>query len=264
MTNNLAIVSPEKDESWQQIVDDIVINIDQEDIPESVVRAIELMLSGFPTAEVATQLGVKKETINRWLVKYPRISEILANHQSNLIKWRLAQIDKQFLQALQVSKNILELPLDADGVNAKLTGIVAAQARYIIGLRAGQKQDITVTHEIGDSVLQGREDALNYVAMQLNAQREGADIEPIETTFRIVDETKKDTGPFILDDGDSPFGEIGTLDKNEDGILCHACGQRYKSLKRHVLSKHNLGSTEYELLYGLDEGSLKKAEKKDD
>lgn len=260
MSRDLIIIPTEIDETWRQIVDTIILSLDNEDIPDQVIRAMELLLSGFPVPEVARQLNVKTETVRRWLVKYPKISEILADNQANLVKWRMTQIDQQFLQALEVSKKVLELPMDGEEVNAKLVGIQAAQARYIIGLRAGQKQDITVTHEMGDSVLKAREDALDYLAQRLMTQdRE----EPIETTIRIIDVEIDNQGPMVDELGNSQFGEIGILDTNKDGTLCHICGQRYKSLKRHVLSKHSLGTTEYELMYGLDEGSLKREESKD-
>jgi len=260
MSNNLIVVPDEPDESWGRIVDSIILSLEGEDIPDQVIRALELLLSGFPVPEVARQLSVKTETVRRWLVKYPRISEILADNQPNLVKWRMTQIDQQFLQALEVSKRVLELPMHGDDVNAKLVGIMAAQARYIIGLRAGQKQDITVTHEMGDSVLKAREDALEYLAGRLLFQDHE---EPIETTIRIIDNNIDDQGPMVDEYGNAPFGEIGTLDIDSSGILCHICGQRYKSLKRHVLSKHGLGTTEYELMYGLEEGTLKKSESND-
>jgi len=256
---DLAIITPEQDESWRQIVDSIILDLDGNDIPNQVVRAVELLLSGFPIPDVADQLGVKTETVRRWLVRYPRISEILANHQPMLIKWRMTEIDKQFLQALEVSRKVLELPMNGEDVNAKLVGIQAAQARYIIGLRAGQKQDITVTHEMGDSVMKARQDALDYLATRMLEQDHE---EPIETTFRIIDETKETNAPLFMDNGTSPFGEVGIIDQNDQGIMCHVCGKRYKGLRRHALSKHDLGSVEYELLYGLEEGSLKKAETK--
>lgn len=257
MSNDLIVVPSEVDESWRQIVDSIILDLDSEDIPDHVVRAMELLLSGFSIPDVAQELGVKNETVRKWLVRYPRISEILADNQANLVKWRMTQIDKQFLQALEVSRHVLSIPLDDDTVNAKLVGIIAAQARYIIGLRAGQKQDITVTHEMGDSVLKARQDALNYLATRLTAQD---DEEPIETTVRVLDGKWDDQGPMLDEHGKSPFGIVGELDTTEDGTLCHVCGQRYKSLKRHALSKHNLGSTEYENIYGLEEGSLRGAE----
>jgi len=259
--NDLIIVPTETDESWRQIVDSIIIALDKEDIPDKVIRATELLLSGFPVPDVAGQLGVKTETVRQWLVKYPIISEVLSDNQANLVKWRMTQLDKQFLQALEVSKKVLELPMDGDNVNAKLVGIQAAQARYIIGLRAGQKQDITVTHEMGDSIMRARQDALDYLARRLIEQQYE---EPVETTIRVIDSKWDDQGPMVDEHGNSPFGEIGELDKNEQGILCHICGQRYKSLRRHVLAKHNMGSTDYEVLYGLQEGSLKREENKDE
>lgn len=260
MSTSMIVVPEEPDDNWSQIVDSIIMALDGEDIPDQVIRAMELLLSGFPVPEVAKQLSVKTETVRRWLVKYPRISEILADNQPNLVKWRMTQIDQQFLQALDVSKRVLELPMDGEEVNAKLVGIMAAQARYIIGLRAGQKQDITVTHEMGDSVLKAREDALSYLAQKLLSQD---DEEPIEATVRIIDSNIDNQGPMVDEFGNSPFGEIGIIDKDENGILCHICGQRYKSLKRHVLSKHGFGTTEYELMYGLKEGTLKQAESDD-
>jgi AraC-like DNA-binding protein len=261
MTNNdkrlaLGHPDPEKDQAWRDIIEKITDQLKEDEIPDNVVQATEYLLSGYTVIETAKEIGKSPATIRRWLNEYPIVAAVLADNRNMLQKWRMAQLEKQFLKAVRVSEEILDLSFDDRDVNPKIVGTVAMQARYIMGLFAGQKTDVTVRHELGDETMNATKDALDYIANQLQQQREGADEEPIEATYRVIDE-KKDYGPLIGEDGNSRFGEIGTLDINQEGALCHVCGGRFKYLRNHTIRVHGLSANKYELLFGLDQGTLR-------
>lgn len=57
-----------------------------------------------------------------------------------------------------------------------------------------------------------------------------------------------------LGDWDGPIhGELGVLVADDDGnrLLCHACGQAYRSLGAHVVQAHQLLAFEYKAIFGL-------------
>lgn len=259
------------DKGWGQIVDAIVDELTETDhLPDKVIQATELLLAGYPIYKAARKLNVSPKTIRRWLSTYPTMAAVIAHGKGLLTKWRMAQLEQQFLSAIERSQEVLDISLDGTvtdeygnvvGVNPKVLTVVAAQARYIIGLFAGQKVDVTVTHELGDTVMKAQQDALDYIAQQLIQQRDGADVEPIEATFRVVDAKVDDKGPMLDEDGEAPFGKMGVLDRNDDGTLCHICGSRNKDHSKHVLSRHNMGVEEYETLYLLDQGSLHRSDR---
>jgi hypothetical protein len=49
------------------------------------------------------------------------------------------------------------------------------------------------------------------------------------------------------------YGELGVLTAEEDGerLVCHACGQAYRSLGAHVVQAHQLLAFEYKAIFGL-------------
>jgi hypothetical protein len=255
-------VSTLDSDDWQTIADRLVDELTSQDLPDKVVQAAEMMLAGYPLYQVARKVNVTTPTVRRWLSAYPMLAAVVANGRKLLSKWRLARLEQQFLTALERSQEVLEIPLDgetSDGkrVNPKILTVVAAQARYIIGLFAGQQQNITVTHEMGDTVMQAREDALAYLAQKLAEQRQHARIEPVEAVYRVIDPKLDNNGPMLDEQGHPSFGEIGKLDIADEGTLCHVCGGRYKSFARHLLTNHNLSAEEYESLYLLPEGSIR-------
>lgn len=247
---------------WQTIVDQLVDELTSQDLPDKVIQAAEMMLAGYPIYKVARKVNVTSPTVRRWLSAYPTLAAVVANGRKLLSKWRLARLEQQFLTALERSQEVLEISLDGettDGkrVNPKILTVVAAQARYIIGLFAGQQQNITVTHEMGDTVMQAREDALTYLAQKLAEQRQHASLEPVEAVYRVIDPKMDNNGPMLDEQGRPPFGEMGELDVADEGTLCHFCGGRYMSFAKHLLTRHNLSAEEYETLYLLPEGSVR-------
>lgn len=250
---------------WGQVVDALLAEFNDVDhLPGKAVQAMEMLLAGYPTYKAAAKVGVSAQTVRRWMSAYPTMAAVLAEGKKMLTKWRMARIEQQFLAAIERSQEVLEVPLsgitaDGERVDPKVLTVVAAQARYIIGLFAGQRVDVTVTHELGDTVLKARQDALDYVARRLSEQRD-AD-EPVEVEYRVIDSKIDDSGPMLNEHGSPPFGELGKLDATPDGILCHICGGRFKSLARHLLTRHNATTEEYELLYMLAEGEVRKTEK---
>jgi hypothetical protein len=259
---------PVLDEEWGQIVDRLVETINQdEEIPENVVEATELLLVGFPIHHVANEVGVQPATVRRWITKYPVMAATLAQGRSMLTKWRMGRLEQQFLKAVNRSDQILDLSMsgaywDDEGnqhfVDPKVLSVVAAQSRYVIGLFSGQKLDVKVTHELGDTVFKAQENALDYIADKLQQQNDGQIIDAVETTYRVIDEKVED-GPILSDDGSPLYGEMGKLDTSADGTLCHICGNRYKSLHAHLYSKHNMSTKDYEVVYLLEQGAVRAA-----
>lgn len=248
------------DTEWAHIVNALVDELDSADMPDKVVQVTELMLAGWPTYKAAKQVGVSASTVRRWMTRYPTMAAVLSNGKKLLSVYRMAKLEQQYAAAVERSQEILDVDLADELVNSKILTVVAAQARYIIGLFAGQKVDVTVTHELGDTVMKAKEDALDYIAQGLAEQRGGASVEPIEATYRIVDGKIDDDGPMLEPDGGSPFGELGELDVDHNGILCHICGNRYKSMHTHLSNKHNMTTNEYEILYLLEEGEVRSAQ----
>jgi len=267
MPNELAVTNA-PDLEWSEIVDKLIDTINEdEDIPEDVVEATELLLVGFPLSQVAEEIGVQAKTIRKWISKYPVMAATLASGREMLTQWRMARLEQQFLKAVNRSDQILDLSLsgsyyDAEGkehyVDPKVLSVVAAQSRYVIGLFSGQKLDVKVTHELGNTVLKAQSDALDYIVDKLGEQSAGQVIDAVETTYRVIDEKIED-GPVLNSDGSSLYGEMGVLDTNEHGSLCHICGNRYKSLHSHLYSKHNMSTKDYEIVYLLEQGAVRAA-----
>lgn len=247
------------DEEWNELVDRLIEEI-PEGLPDKVIQATELLLVGYPTNEVAKKLGVNAGTIRSWIKNYPTMALILANGKKMMSKWRMGKMEQQFLTAVQRSQEVLETRFGAEGVNPKILTVVAAQARYIIGLFIGQRQDISVTHELGESVLNAERNALNYLAQKLSEQKDNSDNEPIEAVFRVIDDKVDDSGPMLDSHGNPPHGKLGVLEKNDTGAQCHICGQFHASLAKHLLTKHNMTTENYELLYMLEEGIVRKTD----
>lgn len=265
MTNNALAKVPDDDAEWNAIVNQLVDELQGDDLPDNVVRATEMMISGYPVHKIAKKLNTTTATIRRWLSAYPTMAAAVANSQKLLSKWRMSKLEQQFLAAVERSQEILDVGLDgldADGykVDPKTLTVIAAQARYVIGLFAGQQMNVRVTHELGDTVMKAKQDALSYLAEQLAAQRIGDDTEPIEAVFRVVDSKIDNEGPMLDEEGNPPHGVLGKLDSNDDGTQCHICGTRYKNLAKHLLTKHNITTIEYEQFYLLGEGDVRAAD----
>jgi hypothetical protein len=275
MSSEIVPVEPGKkgltlpDQEWSQIVEQLISELDTAELPDDVIQATEMLLAGFPTYKVARKLSKSTDTIRRWLSKYPTMAMVVSDGRKLLAKWRMSKLEQQFLTAIERSQEILEVDLSGISVDdmgldhkvdPKVLTVVAAQARYMIGLFAGQKVDITVTHEVGDTVMKAKQDALNYIAERLAEQEANAELEPIEATIRVIDTEIDNNAPVLDENGNPPFGKLGEFAKSEAGTQCHICGKFYKYLAKHLLTEHNLTTEEYELTYMLEDGAVRKAD----
>ena len=52
------------------------------------------------------------------------------------------------------------------------------------------------------------------------------------------------------------FGELGTLQIENDRVQCHICGKWFIALGQHVYKKHNISCDEYRKIYGLNKTSV--------
>ncbi len=257
----LANVGGMNDPEWKEIVDKIVNQLDNTDLPEQVVEATELLLAGWPTYKAAKKLGIQPKMIRTWLNTYSAMAMAVANGRKLLSKWRMAKLEQQFVQAMEKSEEILDLDLEDRAVNAKLVGTVAQHARFIISLFAGQKIDVNVKVEEGDQTLKAKEDALAFIADQLAKQRLGET--PVEGVYRVVDVTPEEAKnrPLLDENGNPLYGQLGILDTNDEGTLCHACGERFKFVSIHIGSMHHLDVKNYEIIFMLPLGCIKELEK---
>ncbi len=46
-------------------------------------------------------------------------------------------------------------------------------------------------------------------------------------------------------------GIFGVLDENDEGVLCHECGKRFRSLGKHAVMAHDLTAAEYKDKHGI-------------
>lgn len=256
----------DSDIAWPQLVERIANELHEADLPEEVIQATELLLAGHPVYKVAQKLGKTTQTIRRWISRYPTVAAVLADTKRYLTMWRMARLEQQFLSAIERSQEILDIDLSGytqneKKVDSKVLTVIAAQARYIIGLFAGQRIDVKVEHELGETVLQATKGALSYIADRLAEQQLNAENEPVEAVYRVIDAKFKDSGPLLDEDGKPPFGQLGVLGKSDDRLLCHICGKWYKGLIKHLRMAHDITVEDYETLYMLKEGSLRKTEK---
>lgn len=273
MTKEITPYSVDQDLSWQEIINDLVEQVAGEnidDIPEKVIKATELLLTGMPYYKVAQELGVTTTTVKTWVKKYPPMALVLQKGRPLLAKWRIAKLEQQYLMAIEKSREILEMDLyssdSEDGENfptpnAKLTGVVAQQVRFIIQQFTKVNNEISIKSD-GESVtMSASGDALDYIAEKLAEHRDRE--EPVEATYRVIDDKNtSDKYIPILDEHGEPFyGEMGILEINEDNkIQCHICGNYYKSLTTHLYGKHEVPPDVYELTFMLDEGAIQDAE----
>lgn len=252
MSKALTTTSPQNDPDWVEIVEKIFNELDAEDLPEPVIRSLEYLLSGYSIPETAREVGVRPETIRSWIKRYPTINLALARGKPLLSRWRLNQLDRQFLMAIKKSEDILSIDLHSPGVDPKILSALGNHVRHILGMIQGAKIDVTVTHEMGETVLSARQEALDYLSQKM-AQMVQEQDPPIETIVRVINPDQ--SPPFLDAQGNPNYGELGKLDTNESGACCHICGKRYKNLAAHVY-RHQVTVEEYETTYLLPPGSL--------
>lgn len=255
MSNQLAKQDDDNELDIAVLIESLAQQLDNIDLPDKVIKATELLVAGYPTYQVARKIGVSTTTVRSWLSKYPTMAMIISNSKTLMTKIRMQKLEQQFMDAVERSEEILALSLDGStelgSVDSKVLAVVALQARYIIGLFAGQKSDVVVTHEVGDSILQAREDALRYIADQINNDN------VIDAVVRIVDPKKDTEGPLVDEYGNPPFGAYGEVETTDRGVKCAICGGSYKAFAKHISSKHDMSSHEYEITYSLPDGIIR-------
>lgn len=244
---------------WQTIIDNIVDQLDG-DIPDEVIKAAEYLICGWPTHKIAERLNKKKSTIRGWLTRYPEMAVAVNYGQRELHRWRMAQLEQQFLTSLETSQRILDSggeTEEGDEIDPKVLAIQAQQARFIISLFAGQKMDLKVRGPSDDRpALKAQKDALDYIAEQITDKINTVEARP-ETTYRVVDIHSGILGPLLDDKGDPFHGRLGEFDQNDEGTICHVCGERANKLYMHVTKGHKMKAREYEIVFMLDKDSLK-------
>jgi hypothetical protein len=246
---------------WRTIITDLSAQIAEDDLPDKVSKFTEHLISGYSVNDAARRVRISQQTAQSWLAKYPKIAELASKGRELLSSWRMTRLEQQFLQAIDRSEEILAVNLDGtdkngNKVDPKVLTVVAAQARYMIGLFASQQRDITVTHQMGDTVLKAREDALEYLASQLKDHVDGSIAEPVEVAYTVISPRVDNHGPLLREDGEPNFGQFGELDIAESGTLCHVCGRRTRNLVAHAKQAHTMSRRDYETLYMLEDGTL--------
>src|SRR5512146_918296 len=99
------------DPEWNEIVDKIVEELGDE-IPDKVIEATELLISGFSTYQAARQMKTNVKTIRTWLEKYPTMAMAVRNGRALLQKWRMSKLEQQFILAVDKSRQLLEADLE--------------------------------------------------------------------------------------------------------------------------------------------------------
>jgi transposase-like protein len=239
------------DDTWRGVVERLIEEL-TDDIPEKVIKATELLLAQYPVGKVAKQVGVSPDTVKSWIRKYPTVAHVLADGRKYLQMWRMAQLEQQFLKAVEKSEEILDLSLHDTDVNQKLVATVAQHARFIIGLHVGQQVDINVHGTGADPVMKAKSDAMDYLIERMASMKNSG--EPITVNYRVVDE--RSSRPLLDQQGEPAYGKLGEADVNQEGTLCHICGQRKKVMSLHIAKDHDMKVKDYEKTFLLEPGTI--------
>lgn len=268
-----SLIPLEAANDWQKIINHLIEQLEGEDLPDKVIKVAEYLICGWPLNEIKNRTGTDPRTIKAWIKKYPSLTLAIAAGQKELRKWRFARLEQQFLSALDVSQEILDAEgggyweTDEEGeeteyvhsTNTKLLSLKATHARFILGLFAGQRFQLDIeTPEQDKPLLNAEVEALDYIADQISDRLDHAKSEPIEMTLRLVDKDSGVMGPLVDENGDPFHGELGIMDKNDEGMLCHVCGERSKGLTFHIGGAHHMSVEEYELTFMIERGEIKR------
>ena len=252
---------------WHEIIDHLVDELTEGDFPDDVIKAAEYLICGWPTYKVAERLGKQTNTIRGYLSRYPQVAAAVHYGQRELQRWRLAQLERQFISAVEASQDILDLGTphrqveNLEEVDPKILALKAQQARFIISLFAGQKLDLQIRGpEDERPALKAQQDALDYIADKVSNRLESIEAFPERqtTTYRVIDAKDRKSGPMLDENGDPMHGTLGEFDTNEEGTLCHVCGDRYSKIRLHVTKGHKLTDREYEMVFMFEKDALKK------
>lgn len=261
MPNELALTDEGID--WAQLIDDVADLVDIGELPEKVLVAMPYLMSGLSKTDVAKKVGVSRATLSDWISRYPQMRVAIEYGKELAQEYRMAQLEGQFIQALRVSEQILTTDLTASDeespVNAKLLTAVGQHARFVIDKFLPTKKELSVTHEIGNTVLDARQDALAYIADVIASSRGGTEEEPIEVSYRVIDGNKHTEGPLLTPEGEPNYGTLGNIVLDDSGAAqCHDCGVFFKSLASHIRKTMGASISDYEFIYGLEPGTVVK------
>lgn len=266
MTNDIIKYPDVKnDVVWTSIIEQLYETLSAIDgMPDKVISAAEMMVANWPIYKIAKELDVSTKTVRGWLTQYPQLAMAVADARQDMGKWRMEQLEQQFLLALKKSEEILttsvvnaqssEEDTVKETVNAKLLGIQAQHSRYLIDLFVGNKFDLNINIREDTPVLKATQSALDYIITKLKQSE--PDDEPIEGIVRVIDPHEKE-GPVLEPDGKPRYGEFGKIDVNEEGMLCHICGKRYARLDIHIRTREGYSNESYETLFMLAPGAIK-------
>ena len=169
-----------------------------------------------------------------------------------LTAWRMSKLEQQFVLAAAKSQDILNLSPSDKTVDARLTGVIAQHARFVMSLFLGQKVDVNI-HLPETPQMKARNDALDYIAARMGRE------DVVEGTCVI--EPAKNKQPLLDEEGKPYHGKLGALDVNEDGMLCHICGDRSKHAQH--IAGHGISVAEYCLVFMVSEEEVKNIGKQD-
>lgn len=267
--SNITLVDPENvvpisaSSEWQEIINSIVASLEPHDLPEKVIEASDYLISGFPVVDVAKRVGVSTKTVRAWLVRYPELAAAIKKGQEELQRWRLALIERQFVDAVNFSYGLLSNDSEIVNRDDKVLAQQAKQARYILDMLTGKVKDLHITQINNNTVsvdtveLKATRSSLDYLAQRINETPE--DI--LDAEFEITYVNGPDKGPLVNEEGEPFFGSFGSLDVDQDGILCHICGNKSKKLQPHIASAHGLSPREYENAFRLAPNEIKNVDR---
>lgn len=242
------------DPEWTEIVEKLIEEMGDE-LPDKVIEATELMLCGWSTYQTAKKLGTSAKAVRSWLEKYPAMAMALKDGRAMLTKWRMSKLEQQFFLATEKSREILEADLTSKDINSRLAGVVGQHARFVMSLFMGQKVDVEIKVSETPQV-KARNDALDYLAERMKALGGNPD-SVIDASYTVVEPEKKTSGvPLLKENGDPYFGELGKVDLNEEGVLCHICGARSRFPANHIVG-HKISLQDYSLVFMINKDDLK-------
>lgn len=249
--------SEEAPQEWSDVLEALSLSLPEEAYHGKIIRAVEYLVNGWPIGKIAKEIGVPKDTIRGWLNKYPQTTLAVAQGKKMLSQYRMSRLQQQFIKAVERSEEILDVSLKQDdSIDQKMVATVAQHARFVIGLFAGQQTDVNIKVDEGTAtLLKARNEALDYLAQQLQAQRDSSDEEPIEGIVRIID-AQAPSGPLLNADGQPHHGILGEIDVDDDGAMCHICGERFRQLALHIRTGEKMSVSEYETAFLLEHGAV--------
>lgn len=239
------------DRSWQKIVEELFDT--SEGLSELAMQIVEYAVCGYSKTKACKQLGITVYEWNKTVKDNPAIAQLITDGLSLARKWRTAQLEEQYMDAINKSKEILQLSLSDDTVNVKLVGTIAQHARYVIDLFArNDLAPVASANADTDMALKASKDALDYLVEKIASSTD----DEIIVTHRIVD---ADSAPKMKSDASPNFGELGVLEYDDDGkIRCHVCGVYAKNFVMHIRRAHSLEPMDYEAAYDLPEGEVRR------